>query len=538
MSRTGNTPDAAPADQAPVKRSAGSLTGWTVLSAIIPGVGLVRAGRRKAGWIILAAFTIPVLVVLILGLANRRALIAAAVDPETLRVATALIAVVAVLWAAMIVLSHLLLRGQHPSHRRRLGGALLVGVLVFAISAPMAVAARYSYDQAALVEKVFGRSDRTKSATRPDQAPDSWADKPRLNVLLLGGDGGKGREGVRTDTVIVASIDTATGATTLFSLPRNTARMPFPEGPLREAYPNGFTDGDGANAEYFLNAMYMNVPGQHPEILGETDNLGADVMKLSVGEALGLKIDYYALVNLEGFTELINAFGGVTLNINEYIAMGGNTDKGIPPKRWLSPGENQHLSGAEALWYARGRYGSDDFARMDRQRCVINAVIRQVNPQTVLTRYEAIARASSEIVFTDIPQELLAPLVELATRVQGGNVRSIVFKNGVDGFVSANPDFELMRERVQQALGESKKPPASPEPSQDPSSEPSAGEPAEPSNGPGEQPSEPQQPGGDPTEQPSQGQSEAPTSENVDDVCAYDPERAQHARENPPPWVN
>ncbi|NLT30206.1 MAG: LytR family transcriptional regulator, partial [Propionibacterium sp.] len=444
-----------------------------------------------------------------------------------------------VLWAAMIVLSHLLLRGAHPSPRRRLGGAFLVGVLVFAVSAPMAVAARYSYDQAGLVEKVFGRSDRTKSATRPEEAPDSWAEKPRLNILLLGGDGGEGREGVRTDTVIVASMDAATGDTTLFSLPRNTARMPFPEGPLRDAYPYGYTDGDGANAEYFLNAMYLNIPALYPDILGETDNLGADVMKLSVGEALGLQIDYYALVNLEGFTELINAFGGVTVNINEYIAMGGNTDRGIPPKRWLSPGENQHLNGAEALWYARGRYGSDDFARMDRQRCVINAVIRQVNPQTILTRYEAIARASGDIIFTDVPQELLAPLVDLATRVQGGNVRSVVFKNGVDGFVSANPDFDLMRERVQQALGESKEPPPEPEPTQTPT--PGTDEPGG-TEQPGEQPDESQQPGDQPGEAPDGApdaeESEAPTSENVDDVCAYDPERAQEARDNPPYWVN
>ncbi|NLT31704.1 MAG: LytR family transcriptional regulator, partial [Propionibacterium sp.] len=88
MSRSRPTPDAPPA-----KRSAGSLTGWTVLSAIVPGVGLLRAGRTRAGLIILAIFTIPLLAVLVLGLANRRALIAAAVDPETLRVATVLISV-------------------------------------------------------------------------------------------------------------------------------------------------------------------------------------------------------------------------------------------------------------------------------------------------------------------------------------------------------------------------------------------------------------------------------------------------------------
>ncbi len=76
--------------------------------------------------------------------------------------------------------------------------------------------------------------------------------------------------------------------------------MPFPKSsPLHRYYPNGFTNGDGNDAEYFLNAMYDNVPSNVPkDILGPTDNLGADVLKLSVGEALGLKIDYYVLINL------------------------------------------------------------------------------------------------------------------------------------------------------------------------------------------------------------------------------------------------
>ena len=133
---------------------------------------------------------------------------------------------------------------------------------------------------------MFKSEKDTKSATRPSawatdqasEAPDEpqpcdpWAKKPRLNLLLLGGDAGKGRTGTRTDTVIVASIDTKTGNTTLVSLPRNTGRMPFPaDSPLHKYYPNGFTDGDGNNAEYFLNAMYDNVPDSVPK-----DLLGRD----------------------------------------------------------------------------------------------------------------------------------------------------------------------------------------------------------------------------------------------------------------------
>jgi LCP family protein required for cell wall assembly len=140
--------------------------------------------------------------------------------------------------------------------------------------------------------------------------------------------------------------------------------------------------------------MYDNVPATVPKnILGKTDNLGADVLKLSVGEAIGLKIDYYVLIDLAGFKKLIDALGGITVNINTYVAIGGSTDEHRPPNSWLHPGANQHLNGAKALWFARGRYGADDFQRMDRQRCVVDAIIQQANPANVLTRYEAIALA-------------------------------------------------------------------------------------------------------------------------------------------------
>ena len=93
---------------------------------------------------------------------------------------------------------------------------------------------------------------------------------------------------------------------------------------------------------------------------------------------------------------------------------------------------------------------------MDRQRCVINAIIKQANPANMLARYEDIAKAGKTIVYTDMPQEVLPLMVDLSLRVKDGNVRSIVFKHGVDGFLSPNPDFAQMRKRVKVALGETK----------------------------------------------------------------------------------
>ena len=167
---------------------------------------------------------------------------------------------------------------------------------------------RLAFTQRDLIAGVF--DDDGRSAT-VDDSPDPFGDQERVNVLLLGGDGGEGRDGVRTDTVIVASIDTETGDTALFSLPRNLENLPFPaDSPLAEAYPDGFNAGE--ESESLLNAVYRNGPAEYPDILGPTDYPGADFLKLGVGEALGLDIDYFVLVNLDGFSRLVDALGGIT----------------------------------------------------------------------------------------------------------------------------------------------------------------------------------------------------------------------------------
>jgi LCP family protein required for cell wall assembly len=439
----------------------------TIVGTVVPGAGLIAARRHLAGLVVMGLFLTAVLSIGIYAAVDRQALLAFAVDPEVLRGIGVTLVVVGLVWVGVVIATHLALRGR-VSPGQRMSGGILVGILAFAVAAPMAVASIYSYEQASLVGTVFKTEKDSRSATRPtltvpsgpqDPAPqDPWADKPRLNVLLLGGDADKNREGTRTDTVILASIDTATGDTNLFSLPRQTARMPFPpSSPLHRYYPRGFTNGNGSNPEFFLNAMYMNVPNTIPKnALGETDNLGADVLKLSVGQALGLKVDYYVLINLRGFTKLVNALGGIRVNVNTYIPIGGDSDSGVRPTEQISPGPNKKLRGREALWFARGRYGSTDYARMDRQRCVVNAIIQQANPANVLTRYEDIAKAGKEIVRTDMPQEVLPLIVDLSLRVKNGNVRSIVFKDGENGFSTVRPAWSQVRRRVQVAIGETK----------------------------------------------------------------------------------
>jgi polyisoprenyl-teichoic acid--peptidoglycan teichoic acid transferase len=300
--------------------------------------------------------------------------------------------------------------------------------------------------QRGLVDGVFveGRESATVEET-----PDPFGDQERVNVLLLGGDGGEGRDGVRTDTVIVASIATATGETTLFSLPRNLEDLPFPaDSPLAELYPDGFDAG--TESESLLNAVYRNGPAEHPDALGPTADPGADFLKLGVGEALGLDLDYFVLVNLDGFSRLVDALGGITVNVNYWVPVNGIPDSRTLPDDYLEPGPNQHLDGARALHFARGRFGLTDYDRMARQRCTIDAIVDAADPVTLLRSYQELAATTRDIVSTDIPRSALDDFVDLAFLVKDASIRSVVFDETL--IDPAYPDYDEMRRIVQEAI--------------------------------------------------------------------------------------
>ena len=409
---------------------------------------------------------------------------------------------IAVAYALLIGWTYVALRPARLSALQHALGGVLVIVLCVLVAAPLAIASRYASTTANLVNTVFG----TESGTTRDERPvtivaDPWRDQPRVNVLILGGDSGEDRAeslGDRTDTVIVASIDTHTGATTLFTLPRNTGRMPFPtDSPLSQYYPYGFYDGmDAANPEFLLNAMYRNVPARLPhDALGETKDVGAEVLKASVGEALGLEVDYFVKVNMDGFKDFVDAIGGITLNVNYPIPIGGKTDAGIAPDEWIEVGADQEMNGRRALWYARGRYGLDDYKRMERQRCVINAAVEQATPLTVLRNYQSIAAAGEKSITTDIPRSMLPAMLSLAEEVRDTKLRSVVFTPGAAGFNSFNPDWPAVRARVRTALKETAKGAATSTPTRAPSAS-----------------------------TPSAVTAPEGKSDNLDDVCGYHPQ--------------
>src|SRR4030095_1572655 len=104
---------------------------------------------------------------------------------------------------------------------------------------------------------------------------------------------------------------------------------------------------------------------------------------------LGLTIDYYVLANLEGFSRLVDALGGITVNVNYWVPVGGEPGLGRLPGDYIRPGPDQHMDGPTALAFARGRFGLTDYDRMARQRCTIAAIIDGADPATPLRQYQA-----------------------------------------------------------------------------------------------------------------------------------------------------
>jgi polyisoprenyl-teichoic acid--peptidoglycan teichoic acid transferase len=475
-----------------------------VLGALVPGSAFLAAGRRVLGGITLGVFVLLLAGGVWLATSGRRVAARTLVDTSTLMWVVAGLVVLAVLWAVVVAAGYrMLVPARTPRNRRVLGG-LVVAAIVVAGAAPAAYAANIALVSRDLIADVF---DDGESATVVD-VPDPFGDKERVNVLLLGGDGGEDRDGVRTDSVIVASIDTDTGETTLFSLPRNLENLPFPEdSPLAEVYPDGFWYE--TESESLLNAVYRNGPAAHPDILGPTDDPGADFLKLGVGEALGLTIDYYVLVNLDGFSRLVDALGGITVNVNYWVPIGGDPGTGALPNDYIEPGPDVEMDGPTALAFARGRFGLTDYDRMARQRCTINAIIEAADPVTLLEQYQEIAETTQDIVSTDIPSGALDDFVDLAFLVKDANVRSVVFDaNLID---PAYPNYAKIRSIVEESLAAPTPDEGTPDTTAPTSSAPEPTEPTETA-----EPSEPTEPAEDPLA-------------DVGDACAYDEAQAEEA---------
>lgn len=512
----------------PDRRFRGSIT-RTVMSTAVPGLGLLGTRAHLLGLIMVTMTLTSGIGLAYVVWRDPTVFAGNALQAGTMLIIAIALAMLAAIWAIVILGTYVLTHPRELTSGKRLAGALTTGVLSFAVCAPVSIASAYAFETSLLSGKIFTGGD---SITRPTlEAEDPWANMERVNILLVGADSGEGREdelGIRTDTMIVASIDTKSGNTVLIQLPRNLENPIFPDNSeLDRYYPYGFQSG----GDTMLNSVWNTVPAEYPDFFKDTDYAGADALKFAIQGSIGLKMDYFVMVNIDGLVALIDAMGGVTVNVNFPIAKHGSIDTyDCGYGGWVAQGPDQHLNGEDAMWYARSRCNDThpmgpDFGRMKRQSCLISAVMRQANPANMVSRYEAIAQATGNLVSTDIPQDDIAAMVELATRVQNAkNISRLSFVNGQNGFDSGYPDFALMKTQVNEAIALSMGVSQTPD-----SSVPEVTPTEAPAPVPTETYQEPV-----PTETSSDIYSTQAPVENVDDACAYHPEES---RIEAPEWA-
>jgi len=268
----------------------------------------------------------------------------------------------------------------------------------------------------------------------------------RYTVLLLGGDAGPDRLGLRPDSISLASIDASTGAVSLIGIPRNLYRAPFPDdSPMYDAWPSGFDCGDDCLISY-VYPWAEERPELYPDAEQNGSTPGMEATRDAVEGVTGIPVQFTVLIDMNGFEDLIDALGGVVIDVQEPIVIGINDGPVIGE---IAAGE-QRMDGATALWYARSRYNLTDFDRMEHQRDVQEAMLRQLEPATVLTRFETIADAGGDLVRTDIPQAMLGVFSDLAVSGRELPLRRLeLVPPTID---NQFPDFTLVRELVAEAV--------------------------------------------------------------------------------------
>jgi LCP family protein required for cell wall assembly len=439
--------------------------GLTVASAVVWGVAHVWAGRRAVGFSLMGLLALIVFGTATAALAFPQNLKQIAVQHTWLDGITVAILVLALVWGSIVIRSYQVVRPAGlPTAMRVTSGALVV-LMALMVCTPLVYAANATYVLRDTLSSIFSGDE---SGQRIDAA-NPWKGKPRVNILLLGGDGGKDRTGIRTDSMTVASVDTKTGNSVLLSLPRQLQKFELPQR-LQAKWPAGYTGDPGDQG--LLNELYI-MGERHPELEPgyKKGQRGPHLLEEAIGHLLGLKLDYYVLVNLGGFRDIVDAMGGVKVHIEKRLPIGGDTTPGhiVPPTGWLEPGYHK-LNGEKALWYGRSRHADDDFHRMDRQKCLMKAIAEQADPQKVVTHFQGLANAAKKTISTNLPAELLPALVKLSGTVkQGADIHSLPFNPyKMPGFHVYQPNVQLMHTVTAKAIADSEHPqpaaPSSPSP--------------------------------------------------------------------------
>ncbi len=274
-----------------------------------------------------------------------------------------------------------------------------------------------------------------------------------INVLMMGSDKRYDDPGFRTDVMIIVSVNVQENTVNMLSLPRDMF-----------VYVPGwkFTK---------LNTAYA-----HGEAVGHPGG-GFGLMQDTLLYNFGIRVDHYAIVDLNGFREIVDILGGVEVPVDcaiegwmleepvltvddfdsydDYVAYTADENNWI----WgVVPVGMQELDGYHALWYARYRKGTSDFDRSIRQQQVLRAMVNSARENGLLTvtKIDQLWREYNELVLTDMGLGNFLQFLPVAANLDKVEVSSyfiadllmITEADGYQGYIPVPENVEVMLERI------------------------------------------------------------------------------------------
>jgi LCP family protein required for cell wall assembly len=376
------------------------------LSALIPGLGQLINGRSRLAARLAVPLIVVVAVTCVAIVFTSPARVAAwAVAPSV--IGTLLTLNLVLLAYRLVAVGHAFFDGRYPSVPGRLG---LVGlaVLVVAVTVPHVYAWHLGSAAAAAFARVFSGDlpgDR-------DLVSDPSGGAERINVLLVGVDKTRKRTATLTDTMIVASLDPVGRTVSLLSVPRDLVDVPL---------------GNGDVFAPKLNSL-LGFAERHPDRFPDGP---MRALEDAVGALLGIPIHYYARMDFGGFIAMIDAVGGVEIDVEKGFVADAYDGYGLGERGWSIEAGRHRLDGANALAYARARKasGESDFTRAARQQQILVALRDQVmRGGSLLFELPDLLDAVGETVVTDLPVQRLPELAALLDEVDRDAIVQVVIR--------------------------------------------------------------------------------------------------------------
>lgn len=272
----------------------------------------------------------------------------------------------------------------------------------------------------------FSAPSQPSAIEIPPPAEQIDFDSDVVNILLLGSDYAPHRgSGYRTDTMMIVSLNPGEGTATLISVPRD---------------------------------LYVYIPGWRMDRINTADPRGGpELAAQTILYNFGIPIHHYARMNFSGFMSLVNALGGIDVQVtaNLYDECGGTWYR-------YSPG-TYHMNGFTALCYVRMRKASSDFDRLRRQQEVFQAIFRKVLSLNGLRRAPELYEQFRNLVETDLRLDQSIVLLPLASHL--ANNPSAVNRLTIDSSMASSwrvpfsgaavllPDRPMIESALRSTLG-------------------------------------------------------------------------------------